>query len=165
MTSLHILLFSYAVVAIAKVCRLFVQDEDSRAVEEFFFEGLSSLISGLAQTMGPQFQTPFSQLHPKMLRLAAHKQSSGYRSIGIGCYADIFKTMGPTATPFVEAVIQPALAGVREKNDISLRRNAAFCLGTIVEFASSLPSVQSRLLEILKTLHPLITADVKVSRL
>lgn len=138
------------------------QDEDSRAVEEYLFEGVSSLISGLAQTMGQQFQTPFSQLHPKMLKLAVHKKSSGYRCIGIGCYADIFKTMGVIATPFVEPVIQPALEGVRQTTDPSLRRNATFCLGTIAQFGSALPAVQNKLLEILKALHPLITSNPEV---
>ncbi|XP_055387843.1 uncharacterized protein LOC129616288 [Condylostylus longicornis] len=135
------------------------EDEDSRAVEEYLFEGVSSLISGLAQTMGQQFQLSFSQLHPKILRLAAHKKSSGCRCIGIGCYGDIFKTMGVSATPFVEPVIQPALEGIRQSGDSSLLRNSAFCLGTICEIASALPAVRTRMLEILKALHPLIVAS------
>lgn len=59
-----------------------VKDEESRAAEEYLFEGLASLLSGLGQTLGSQFLPSFTQLHPQILKLATHRKSKYYRCIG-----------------------------------------------------------------------------------
>lgn len=48
------------------------------------------------------------------------------------------------------------MEGLLQTEDSALRRNSAFCLGVICEFVPSLPTVQRRLMEILKGLHALI---------
>jgi len=131
------------------------EDEESRAMEEYLFEGLSCLIASMASALGPQFKPLFDEMYPSILKLANHKKSASFRCIGLGCFAEVVKAMGESAGPYVDSVIKSALEGIRQSEDTHLQTNACLCMGIIFEVAPNHPSVQLVLLNVLEALNPI----------
>eukprot|EP00921_Rhytidocystis_pertsovi_P007714 GHVQ01012772.1.p1 GENE.GHVQ01012772.1~~GHVQ01012772.1.p1 ORF type:complete len:1081 (-),score=182.94 GHVQ01012772.1:633-3875(-) len=129
------------------------EDEESRLEEEQLFEAVSVLIGGMSKALGGQFAEIYSTIHPRILSLSTHKQSSAYRCIGLGCAAAAFHSMGSSATPFVQSLIQPVLNGVNEKDDLDLKRNASYAAGVLVEVVPSLCTT-GETVQFLKAFHP-----------
>jgi len=141
------------------------EDEESRAMEECLFDGLSALIASIASCLGPQFQPLFEQMNTSILKLAKHKKSAAYRCIGLGCFAEVIKAMKSSAAPYVEALIKPALDGIRQSDDIDLRVNATLCMGIIIEVSPTNSAVQGVVMDILEALNPIFDAALNHTQL
>eukprot|EP00920_Eleutheroschizon_duboscqi_P002142 GHVT01005349.1.p1 GENE.GHVT01005349.1~~GHVT01005349.1.p1 ORF type:complete len:1036 (+),score=251.74 GHVT01005349.1:436-3543(+) len=132
-------------------------DEDSRTEEEYLFEGLTQLIFGVAKVLGPQFVATYKSLHPKIMKLAAHRESLPYRCIGIGCLAEVFMAMKAGCHAFVPSVLEPLHSGILQDEDTDLRRNSLYCLGILFEVAGSVPVFKAKIVEFLRVMQPVIS--------
>nr|CEL67374.1 TPA: importin, putative [Neospora caninum Liverpool] len=153
------------------------EDDDSRQEEEYLFEGISVLICGMAYAasagsrqalQGPAaagslaavcnrqtFAAVYQKIHPHLLDLATHRQSSAYAASGLGCLAEVFLAMQEDAAVYAADAkfLQAVLKGVQQDDNEDYRRNACFCLGVVYEVASAQPSVNAKTAEFLAALH------------
>ncbi|XP_026190762.1 importin-4 [Cyclospora cayetanensis] len=161
------------------------EDDDSRQEEEYLFEGLVAFLAALAAAASQAtaavaatvadpaaasvaqaaaancnidtFCSAYTQLHPHILALAAHKHSKTYAAIGLGCFAEVFREMQGSAVQYAEspAVLKAVGSGISQEEDEDCRRNACFCLSVIYEVAGSSPAVNSKSMELLQLMHPI----------
>ncbi|CEM06397.1 unnamed protein product [Vitrella brassicaformis CCMP3155] len=130
------------------------QDEESRTAEEELFESLSTLVGAIAKAIGSSFQPLYEQLHPLILRLAAHKRSKVYKTIGLGCFGDVIQAMGGSAARYVDQVLPHVVQGVQQDEDWDLRRNAVFTLGVLYEVGEGVATLEQQIMPILQLLQP-----------
>eukprot|EP00922_Rhytidocystis_sp_ex-Travisia-forbesii_P047239 GHVS01070367.1.p1 GENE.GHVS01070367.1~~GHVS01070367.1.p1 ORF type:complete len:1088 (+),score=181.14 GHVS01070367.1:30-3293(+) len=131
------------------------EDEESRLEEEQLFDNISILIAGISKALGPQFVDTYSKLHPKLLALATHRQSTAYQSIGLGCASAAIHSMGRAAEPLIESLLPSVVAGLKQEADGDLRRNAAYAGGLFIEVSPTLAQSPD-VVELLKLLHPIL---------
>eukprot|EP00918_Siedleckia_nematoides_P015285 GHVU01033065.1.p1 GENE.GHVU01033065.1~~GHVU01033065.1.p1 ORF type:complete len:989 (-),score=246.67 GHVU01033065.1:1183-4149(-) len=115
------------------------EDEDSRALEEQLFDGVATLLAGVASALGSQFHAQMESMNPHLQRLAKHKKSLVYRCIGLGAYAEVFLEMQAGAQRFVPDILEACLQEAEQNEDIGLKRNSVFCLGVIYEVSGTQP--------------------------
>ncbi|KFG63705.1 HEAT repeat-containing protein [Toxoplasma gondii RUB] len=153
------------------------EDDDSRQEEEYLFEGISVLICGMAYAASAgtrqalqdtaasgslaavcnrqTFAALYQKIHPHLLDLATHRQSSAYAASGLGCLAEVFLAMQEDSAAYAADAkfLQAVLKGVQQDENEDYRRNACFCLGVVYEVASAQPAVNAKTAEFLAALH------------
>ncbi|PFH38640.1 HEAT repeat-containing protein [Besnoitia besnoiti] len=153
------------------------EDDDSRQEEEYLFDGISVLICGMAYAacVGTRqaqqdpvasgslvtvcnrqaFAATYQKIHPHLLDLATHRQSSAYAASGLGCLAEVFLAMQEDAVGYAADAkfLQAVLKGVQQDENEDYRRNACFCLGVVYEVAHAQPAVNAKTPEFLAALH------------
>lgn len=134
------------------------EEEDEEEADEenhihLLMENLGDLIGILAKVSGPGFVLYFDQFHPKLLKFTKPSRSQPDRDMAVCCYAEVFEGMGSSSLKYAESVIPILQSALQDLDSLeAARRNAAFCLGILVEVAGR--AFVPRYLQFLQWLHP-----------
>lgn len=125
------------------------EDEDH---DNVVIDSVTDLVSSIASVMGAEFVPYFDEFHKQLMKFTKAARSHSDRAMAIGCYAEVFKEIGPNSMKYADAVVPVINAGLSDPME-SVRRNSAYCIGILVESTGN--SLASKFLEILHALHPL----------
>lgn len=152
LTSIHLILSEKA------PCQIkYEGDEDNEEDDEddhdnLVMDSITDLIGELAKVLGPNFVGMFDEFHKSLIRFTKASRLHTDRSMAIGCYAEVIAEIGPAAVKYVDILLPMIKAGLSDNME-GVRRNSAFCVGTLVQSTGAY--LVPHYLNILQWLHPL----------
>lgn len=131
------------------------EDHDNEIMDD-----VTDLIGVLAKVLGPGFIPHFDLLLPNLLKFAKGDRVHSDRSMAVGCFGEVLAEIGPESIKY-SAVVLPLIAASVADEMEGVRRNAAFCLCSLIDSAGA--ALSSNYLQILQMLYPICTrnADAK----
>jgi hypothetical protein len=144
------------------VCQMRVEsteEDDDDNHDNLVMDGVSDLAGQLAKTMGPAFIPYFDEFHKYLIRFTKPTRLHSDRSMAMGCYAEVMAEIGPDAIKYAE-VLLPIVKAMLVDSMEGVRRNAAFCVGVLVQSTGS--ALSSQVMNILQWLYPVcVRPDAK----
>lgn len=134
-------------------------DDDDH--DNIVMDAVTDVIGALARAMGSLFIQYFDHLVPTLLKFTKESRVYSDRSMAIGCFAEVFQEIGPPCSKYVETIIPIIQRGLTDSME-SVRRNSAYCIGTLVTNCGA--TLTPHYITILQWLHPLcIRQNTQVS--
>ena len=127
-------------------------DDDDDDHDNIVMDSVSDLIGALAKNIGAEFEPYFSAFHPLLLKFTKATRPYSDRAMAIGCYAEVFAEIGPKAALYADTLLPILEVSLKDSME-GVRRNAAFCLGVLVEATGTYLS--SHIMQMLSWLYPL----------
>jgi len=114
-------------------CQQSYEDDDPENAEhdEVLIDSVTDVVGVLAQVVGDPFEPIFRQMFPFVVKFCAPHRPASDRSMAIGCIAEVAEVIGARLQDYLTDVFTVVLNGMKDPN-VAVRRNSAFCLGTIV---------------------------------
>lgn len=140
-----------------KVTRKEQDDEEGDEENHVYLlmENIMELIGGLAKILSSdEFLIYFDQFHQKLLKFTKPSRSQADRDMAICCYVDVFECLGPLSMKYVDSILPVLKAALEDYDGLeAARRNAACCLGTLIDAAGK--ELVPGYLQFLQWLYPL----------
>ena len=124
-------------------------DEDDH--DNLVMDAVTDLIGELAKVLGPNFVAYFDEFQKLLLKFAKPSRAHTDRSMAIGCYAEVIAEIGPASLKYAELLLPMIQLGLADSME-GVRRNAAFCVGTLVQSTGT--ALVPHFLNLLQWLHP-----------
>lgn len=125
------------------------EDEDDH--DNLVMDAVTDLIGELAKVLGPNFVVYFDEFQKLLMKFTKPTRSHTDRSMAIGCYAEVIAEIGPAAGKYVEMLMPMIQAGLADSME-GVRRNSAFCVGTLVQ--STGVAMAPFFMTLLQWMHP-----------
>lgn len=109
-----------------------VNVEDISEYESVLISAATDLVGALANVYGADFIEPLKQLLPKITKYYSPSRSTSDRSTAIGSLGEIITGMKAAITPFTTDILS-ILSRALQDEDVSIRSNAAFASGVLIE--------------------------------
>ena len=126
--------------------------EDDDDHDNIVMDAVTDVIGALARAMGSLFIQYFDHFVPSLLKFTKDSRVYSDRSMAIGCFAEVFQEVGSPCSKYVETIIPIIQRGLTDSME-SVRRNSAYCIGTLV--ANCGTTLTPHYITILQWLHPL----------
>jgi len=94
-------------------------------------DSVTDVVGVLAQVVGDTFEPIFRQMFPNLIKFCQPHRPASDRSMAIGCIAEVSEVIGTRLADYLTDVFSVVLGGMKDPN-VAVRRNSAFCLGSIV---------------------------------
>jgi hypothetical protein len=136
-------------------CQQDLQDIDEKEVadhDQVLLDTVTDLIAAMAKAMGPAFSPIFDKLYPVMLVYCQPDHPPYDRSMSIGCFGEIVGFLGNELPKYLQTMLPVVKSGLRDQS-VPVRRNAAYCTGTLFQYAGR--GLGSHFVEFLQLLQPL----------
>jgi importin-4 len=128
------------------------QDEDDEDDHDnLVMDAVTDLVGELAKVLGPNFVVYFDEFQKLLLKFTKPSRVHTDRSMAIGCYAEVIAEIGPAALKYVDVLMPMLQAGLADPME-AVRRNSAFCVGTLVQSTGA--TLAPHFLSLLQWLHP-----------
>jgi hypothetical protein len=128
------------------------EEDDEDDHDNLVMDAITDLVGALAKVLGPNFVPYFDEFQKQLLRFTKPTRAHTDRSMAIGCYAEVIGEIGPAALKYVDLLLPMIQAGLADPME-GVRRNAAFCVATLV--SSTDTALAPHFLSLLQWLHPL----------
>ena len=125
------------------------EDEDDH--DNLVMDAVTDLIGELAKVLGPNFVVYFDEFQKLLLKFTKPTRAHTDRSMAIGCYAEVIAEIGPASMKYVDLLMPMIQAGLADSME-GVRRNAAFCIGTLVQSTGT--ALVPHFMSMLQWLHP-----------
>jgi hypothetical protein len=114
-------------------CQQAYEDDDPENAEhdEVLIDSVTDVVGVLAQVVGDSFEPIFRQMFPNLIKFCQPHRPASDRSMAIGCIAEVAEVIGVRLADYLTDVFSVVLGGMKDPN-VAVRRNSAFCLGSIV---------------------------------
>lgn len=106
--------------------------EDISEYESVLISAATDLVGAMANVYGADFIEPLKQLLPKITKYYSPSRSTSDRATAIGSLGEIVTGMKAAITPFTIEILS-ILSRALQDEDISIRSNAAFASGVLIE--------------------------------
>lgn len=106
--------------------------EDISEYESVLISAATDLVGAMANVYGPDFTEPLKQLLPKITKYYSPSRSTSDRATAIGSLGEIITGMKASITPFTGEILS-ILSRALQDEDISIRSNASFASGVLIE--------------------------------
>jgi len=135
-------------------CQQAYEEDDPENAEhdEVLIDSVTDVVGVLAQVVGDPFEPIFRQMFPHLIKFCAPHRPASDRSMAIGCIAEVAEVIGARLTDYLSEVFNVVLAGTKDPS-VGVRRNSAFCLGSIV--MTKIPVVKQAYPQLLSHLEAL----------
>lgn len=127
-------------------------DPENAEHDEVLIDSVTDVVGVLAQVVGGEFEPIFRQMFPNLVKFCQPHRPASDRSMAIGCIAEVTEAIGTRLEEYLPGVFTVVLAGLNDPS-VAVRRNSAFCLGTIV--TTNIPVVRQAYAQCLTALQPL----------
>ncbi|CAM9255040.1 unnamed protein product [Laminaria digitata] len=134
------------------------EDEDDDMVDGNVAYASCDLVGAYAKVIGPSFSESFDVFLPSVLRYARGSRPASERAMAVGCFAEVFESIGQASVKYINHAL-PLIKRSLADSSAGVRRNAAFCAGTLAQGGGE--SVVPYYLELLQALHPLFSLTSK----
>ncbi|CAM9263097.1 unnamed protein product [Choristocarpus tenellus] len=139
------------------------EEEDAEDDEDNVGDGnvayaCCDLIGAYARVIGPSFSEFFDVFLPGVLKYARGARPATDRAMAVGCFAEVFESIDGNCVKYVGHVLPLIKTGLADSN-AGVRRNAAFCAGTLAQGGGEavIPYYQ----ELLQALHPMFALTAR----
>jgi hypothetical protein len=126
-------------------------EDDDNDHDHVVIDSVADLIGGIAKLTGNDFVSYFDAFHPHLLKFTKLTRPSSDRIMAIGCYSEVFEEIGNHSLKYAEILLPLLQTGLIDKVE-GVRRNSAYCLGTLVEKTER--ALAPHFLQFLSWLHP-----------
>eukprot|EP00903_Cladosiphon_okamuranus_P009337 g8905.t1 len=133
-------------------------DEDEDTADGNVAYASCDLVGAFAKVIGPSFSESFDVFLPNILKYTKGSRPASDRSMAVGCFAEVFESIGPACAKYITQVL-PIIKLSLVDSSAGVRRNAAFCAGTLAQGGGEV--VVPYYLELLQALHPLFALTSK----
>jgi hypothetical protein len=138
-------------------CQTIIQEQDDGEDvyadhDNVVMDAVTDLIGMLAKVLKENFVPYFDEFQKYLLKFTHQNRTHSDRSMAIGCFAEVVAEIGPNAIKYAEALLPLIFVGLKDSME-GVRRNAAFCVGVLIENTGS--ALQSQYMNILSGLYPL----------
>ncbi|UZJ51765.1 hypothetical protein CBS101457_001085 [Exobasidium rhododendri] len=106
--------------------------EDISEYESVLISAATDLVGAMANVYGADFIEPLKQLLPKITKYYSPSRSTSDRATAIGSLGEIITGMKAAITPFTTEILS-ILSRALQDEDVSIRSNAAFASGVLIE--------------------------------
>lgn len=134
------------------------EDNDDDDHDHLVIDGVADLIGVLATLIGPDFVQYFDKFHPLLMKFTKPARSAADRIMAVGCYGEVFDEIGVASLKYVDAILPVIQVSLSDPVE-NVRRNAAYCVGTLVEKTER--ALTPHFLHILQWLHPICIRNEK----
>ncbi|MGB4191691.1 MAG: hypothetical protein WBJ81_04000, partial [Rickettsiales bacterium] len=126
-------------------------DEDEDDHDNLVMDAITDLIGELAKVLGPNFVVYFDEFQKLLLKFTKPTRAHTDRSMAIGCYAEVIAEIGTASLKYVDLLMPMIQAGLADSME-GVRRNSAFCIGTLVQSTGT--ALVPHFMSLLQWLHP-----------
>lgn len=126
-------------------------DEDEDDHDNLVMDAVTDLIGELAKVLGPNFVVYFDEFQKLLIKFTKPTRAHTDRSMAIGCYAEVIAEIGTASLKYVDLLMPMIQAGLADSME-GVRRNSAFCVGTLVQSTGT--SLVPHFMSLLQWLHP-----------
>ncbi|CAM9175169.1 unnamed protein product [Pylaiella littoralis] len=133
-------------------------DEDDDTADGNVAYAACDLVGAFAKVIGPSFSESFDVFLPSVLKYAKGSRPASDRAMAVGCFAEVFEAIGPACAKYISQML-PLIKLCLVDSSAGVRRNAAFCAGTLAQGGGE--AVVPYYLELLQALHPLFSLTSK----
>lgn len=109
---------------------------ESSEYETVLISGAMDLVGAMATTLGADFVEPLKQFLPLIAKFYAPTRSASERGAAVGSLGEIITGMKDSITPFTNDILS-VLSRALSDEDVTVRSNAAFASGVLVENSSN----------------------------
>jgi len=133
-------------------------EDDDDDHDHVVIDSVADLIGCLATLLGGDFVQYFDTFHPKLMKFTKSSRSTADRVMAVGCYSEVFDEIGPLSLKYAEPLL-PVIKSCLEDSVENCRRNAAYCIGTLIEKTDR--ALVPHFIPILQWLHPICVRKEK----
>ena len=125
------------------------EDDDHDSI---VMDSVCDLIGTFAKCMGSEFIPYFDQFLKPLLKFTKPSRLHSDRAMVIGCFAEVVGELGSVSVKYADGLLPVIKAGLADEME-GVRRNSAYCVGTLVEATET--ALSPHVLPLLQCLHPL----------
>ena len=126
-------------------------DQDDEDHDNVVIDSVTDLVGEMSKVLGSNFVPYFDEFHKHLFKFTRSSRPHTDRSMAIGCYAEVFGEIGAESIKYADLLLPIIHKGLNDPMD-GVRRNAAFCIGILVQSTGS--ALAQHFLHILQWLHP-----------
>lgn len=136
-------------------CQLAYGDDDPERADhdEILIDDVTNLIGVLAMMYGKDYDPLFQKVWPALMKFIAPHRPFSDRSMAIGCIAEVAEAIGEHIVKYLDQIFPIVINGLSD-SAVAVRRNSAFCLGTLCMSAG--PALHQHYASALTALQPLL---------
>ncbi|CAM9940163.1 unnamed protein product, partial [Ectocarpus sp. 12 AP-2014] len=108
------------------------EDDDEDTADGNVAYAACDLVGAFAKVIGPSFAESFDVFLPNILKYTKGSRPASDRSMAVGCFAEVFESIGPACAKYIGQVL-PIIKLSLVDSSAGVRRNAAFCAGTLAQ--------------------------------
>lgn len=138
-------------------------EEVEKEHDEYVIDSVTDLVSALAFVLGKEFFKPFKKMIPAVLKYGHPKRAEFDRSMCWGTFAEVAMEMEEAFIPLLPQVFPEVLKALGDPA-ASVRRNAAFCTGTLCSLGPQTAQYYQPALAGLAKLYALPPAEQKMMK-
>lgn len=114
------------------------EDEDGESESDFdLVEACGEVVVELCRSYQESASRVLALFAPHFLRMISPKNDTFYRSVGCGTLAESISVSHCDTLPIIDGLMKVMLASTKDREDSTLRRNAAFCIGVALQHLSA----------------------------